>query len=204
MEDLQGYKIDWDEGPDCGGRYGPYNQSERSEKYICTLIKLAKEGLVYPCEKSRKQIQRCGMKAKAGDECLFPQEFRPIQKQFEKDQVCLNLNWRFRAQWNQEVCFIDERKGKQRFEVGKDFSDFLVWRKDGLASYELSTVVDDHFMQISEIVRGEDLLISSARQCMLFDALKYQRPNFYHCELLLDGKGRKLSKSQRNSPRLNF
>ena len=204
MDDLEGLKINWDEGPDCGGKYGPYNQSERAEKYVSTLLKLANEGLVYPCAKSRKEIQAFEIKAKVGNEYLFPQELRPIQKHYEKAEVDLNTNWRFRTQWDEKVSFVDGRKGKQTFEVGKDFADFLVWRKDGFASYELATVVDDHLMEISEIVRGEDLLVSSARQCVLFDALNSLRPLFYHCELLLDGKGRKLSKSQRNLPRLFF
>ena len=204
MDDLQGLKINWDEGPDCGGKYGPYNQSERAEKYVSTLLKLANNGLVYPCAKSRKEIQSFEIKAKVGNEYLFPQELRPIQKHYEKAEVDLNTNWRFRTQWDEKVSFVDGRKGKQTFEVGKDFADFLVWRKDGFASYELATVVDDHLMEISEIVRGEDLLVSSARQCVLFDSLKWSLPDFYHCELLLDGKGRKLSKSQRNLPRLFF
>ncbi len=95
-------------------------------------------------------------------------------------------------------------KERQTFEVGKDFSDFLVWRKDGFASYELATVVDDHLMGITEIVRGEDLLISSARQCLLFDSLSLSRKDFYHCDLLHDEEGCKLSKSERNLPRLNM
>ena len=85
---------------------------------------------------------------------------------------------------------MDIKKAEQSFTIGTDLSDFLVWRKDGVAAYELATVVDDHFMQITEVVRGEDLLVSSARQCLLFDALGWGRPYFYHCELLLgeDGK----------------
>ena len=202
MQDLKSLKINWDEGPDCGGEYGPYNQSERADKYTAVLLQLAKEGFVYPCEKSRKEIQSFGMKAKVGKEYLFPQELRPSEKKFTIDQVSLNTNWRFRTQWSEKVSFLDGRKGEQNFEVGKDFSDFLVWRKDGFASYELATVVDDYLMEISEIVRGVDLLVSSARQCLLFDSLKWSRPDFYHCELVLDQKGRKLSKSQRNLPRL--
>jgi glutamyl-tRNA synthetase len=111
----------------------------------------------------------------------------------------LNTNWRFRTQWSEKVSFVDGRKGKQCFEIGKDFADFLVWRKDGFASYELATVVDDHLMEITEIVRGEDLLVSSARQCVLFAALNWAPPQFYHCELVLDQKGRKLSKSEKNT-----
>ena len=165
-------------------------------------MKLANNGLVYPCGKSRKEIQAFEIKAKVGNEYLFPQELRSREKKFKNYQVSLNTNWRFRTQWSEKVSFLDGRKGEQTFEIGKDFSDFLVWRKDGFASYELATIVDDHLMEISEIVRGEDLLVSSARQCVLFDALNWLRPQFYHCELLLDGKGRKLSKSQRNLPRL--
>ena len=199
MQDLKSLKINWDEGPDCGGEYGPYNQSERADKYTAVLLQLAKEGFVYPCEKSRKEIQSFGMKAKVGKEYLFPQELRPSEKKFTIDQVYLNTNWRYRTKWSEKVSFVDGRKGEQTFEIGKDFADFLVWRKDGFASYELATVVDDHLMEISEIVRGEDLLVSSARQCVLFAALNWTPPQFYHCELVLDQKGRKLSKSEKNT-----
>ena len=142
------------------------------------------------------------MKAKADNEYLFPQELRPVPVQYEKAEVNLNTNWRFRTKWSEKVSFLDGQKGEQNFEVGKDFSDFLVWRKDGFASYELATVVDDYLMEISEIVRGVDLLVSSARQCLLFDSLKWSRPDFYHCELLLNKEGNKMSKSERNLPRL--
>ena len=202
MDDLQGLKINWDEGPDCGGKYGPYNQSERAEKYVSTLLKLANNGLVYPCAKSRKEIQAFEIKAKGGNEYLFPQELRFVQEQYEKAEVNLNANWRFRTQWSEKVSFVDGRKGEQGFEIGKDFSDFLVWRKDGFASYELASVVDDNLMKITEVVRGEDLLISSARQCLLFDALGWKRPSFYHCKILLGSDGQKLSKSTRSLPRL--
>ena len=202
MDDLQGLKINWDEGPDCGGKYGPYNQSERAEKYVSTLLKLANEGLVYPCAKSRKEIQAFEIKAKVGNEYLFPQELRPSGKKFTNDQVSLNTNWRFRTQWSEKVSFLDGRKGEQSFEIGKDFSDFLVWRKDGFASYELASVVDDNLMKITEIVRGEDLLTSSTRQCLLFDALGWSRPDFFHCGLVLGADGKKLSKSTRTLPRL--
>ena len=98
--------------------------------------------------------------------------------------------------------FTDAQNGEQSFRVGQDFSDFLVWRKDGYAAYELATVVDDYHMEITEVVRGDDLLISSARQCLLFDALGWERPSFYHCKLLIGLDGQKLSKSSRSLPRL--
>ena len=97
---------------------------------------------------------------------------------------------------------MDIKKAEQSFTIGTDLSDFLVWRKDGVAAYELATVVDDYFMEITEVVRGEDLLVSSARQCLLFDALGWGRPSFYHCKLLIGEDGEKLSKTSRSLPRL--
>ena len=202
MKDLRGLKIDWDEGPDCGGSYGPYDQSKRAGKYLTALLKLAEKGYIYPCDKSRKEIQSLGIKSKSYKEYLFPQEFRPTKKVYVKDQVSLKTNWRFRTKWNCSINFHDCRRGEQHFTVGEDLSDFLVWRKEGIASYELATVVDDYLMRVTEIVRGEDLLVSTARQCLLFDILKWNRPDFYHCKLIVDDTGRKLSKGFRNFHKL--
>jgi glutamyl-tRNA synthetase len=202
MDDLRGCGLTWTEGPDCGGSYGPYDQSKRGPSYISILRDLVEMELVYPCLKSRKEIRAKGLRSKTGDEFLFPEEFRPANKHPIPSDFPGEANWRFRVGWNKEISFFDQAKGMQQFVTGQDFSDFLVWRKEGVASYELATVADDHAMDITEIVRGEDLLLSSARQCLLFDELGWSRPDFYHCELLLDEEGRKLSKSERNLPRL--
>ena len=196
MRDLKGWNIDWDEGPDCGGQYGPYNQSERSDFYEDALIKLVELQLVYPCMKSRKEINEFGMRSNTGNEYLFPKEFRAIEKKNFINEFSLKMNWRFRTNWGDEVCVSDSKLGDKIFKVGEDFSDFLVWRKDGVATYELATVVDDYLMKITEIVRGEDLLLSSARQCIIFDALSWRRPSFNHCELVIGADGKKLSKSR--------
>jgi len=202
MEDLRGLGLVWNEGPDCGGAYGPYDQSKRTALYVSALRQLVERGFAYPCSKSRKEIREFGLICKREDECIFPEEFRPTEKLPIPANFPGPINWRFRVEWHKMVSFLDQAKGLQEFQTGRDFSDFLVWRKDGFASYELATVVDDHAMDITEVVRGEDLLVSSARQCMLFDALGWSRPSFYHCELMLDAEGRKLSKSERNLPRL--
>ena len=202
MDDLRGLGLNWSEGPDCGGAYGPYDQSQRTDLYICALRKLVEGGFAYPCLKSRSEIREVGLISEQGDESIFPQEFRPENKVSIPDDFPGAVNWRFRVEWGRIVSFVDQSEGLQEFRTGNDFSDFLVWRKDGFASYELATVVDDHAMAVSEIVRGEDLLVSSARQCELFDALGWSRPDFYHCKLMLDGEGMKLSKSERNLPRL--
>lgn len=202
MDDLRGCGLTWSEGPDCGGSFGPYDQSKRSSSYVSTLWKLAEMDLIYPCLKSRKEIRGNGLTSRRADEFLFPEEFRPTNKHSIEQDFPGDVNWRFRVEWNKTISFFDGARGMQQFVTGKDFSDFLVWRKEGVASYELASVADDHTMDITEIVRGEDLLLSSARQCVLFDELGWPRPDFYHCELLLDEEGRKLSKSERNLPRL--
>lgn len=202
MEDLRAMGINWDEGPDCGGAYDPYNQSQRSGSYIDTLVMLAEKGFVYPCKRTRKEIQKHGVENQLGSEYLFPQKFQPEKKIFSRNEVEINTNWRFRTKQGERVKFTDAQNGEKNFALGKDFADFLVWRKDGYASYELATVVDDYHMEITEVVRGDDLLLSSARQCLLFDALGWDRPNFYHCKLLLGLDGQKLSKSSRSLPRL--
>ena len=81
-----------------------------------------------------------------------------------------------------------------RFTAGKDFGDFIVWRKDGFPSYEMAVVADDQNMGITEVVRGEDLLLSTARQLLLYRALNWSPPAYYHCPLLCDDRGERLAK----------
>ena len=202
IEDIEGMGIRWDEGPDIGGDFGPYTQKMRSDIYLSVLRKLLESNLIYPCVKSRKEISSAGLMNSNGEEYLYPQHFRPLNNQWKKNEFPGAVNWRFATQWEKEVSFIDQKMGKVDFKVGQEFSDFLVWRKDGFASYELASVVDDKLMKITEVVRGEDLLISSARQCLLFDALGWNRPDFFHCGLVLGADGKKLSKSTRTLPRL--
>ena len=159
-------------------------------------------GCIYPCLKTRREISAAGILDSSGKEYLYPEFFRPDYNEKLPEDFPAEYNWRFRTNWGDQVGFTDIKKAEQSFLVGEDLSDFLVWRKDGVAAYELASVVDDHLMQVTEVVRGEDLLVSSARQCLLWDALGWVRPTFYHCELLLDVDGNKLSKSARSLPRL--
>ena len=202
IEDMRGMGLDWDEGPDLGGSSAPYEQSKRSSFYIDAMKKLYQLGLIYPCRKSRKEIRAHGLVDATGNEYLYPESFRSPNTYTTNSEFPGTINWRFLAHAGKKVEFLDAKKAGQSFLVGKDLSDFLVWRKDGFAAYELATVVDDYLMGITEIVRGEDLLLSSARQCLLFDALGWGRPSFYHCKLLLGSDGQKLSKSRHSLPRL--
>jgi glutamyl-tRNA synthetase len=92
------------------------------------------------------------------------------------------------------VTFVDGHYGPQRFVPGTDFGDFVVWRHDDLPAYQLAVVVDDHAMQISEVVRGADLLRSTARQLALYRALGLKAPDFFHCPLVTDAHGIRLAK----------
>jgi len=104
------------------------------------------------------------------------------------------INWRFRVPDGEAICFEDGHFGGQRFVAGRDLGDFIVWRHDGVPSYQLAVVVDDAAMKITEVVRGADLLVSTARQILLYRALGLEPPAFYHCPLLTDAAGARLAK----------
>jgi len=106
----------------------------------------------------------------------------------------VGVNWRFRVPDDEEICFTDLHLGEQRMIAGKDFGDFIVWRRDDVPAYQLAVVVDDSAMQISEVVRGADLLKSTARQILLYRTLGTTVPDFYHCDLVRDGAGMRLAK----------
>ena len=104
------------------------------------------------------------------------------------------VNWRFRVPDGEELCFTDLHLGPQRFVAGRDFGDFIVWRRDDVPAYQLAVVVDDAAMKITEVVRGADLLKSTARQLLLFRALELAAPDYYHCDLVRDEAGVRLAK----------
>jgi glutamyl/glutaminyl-tRNA synthetase len=104
------------------------------------------------------------------------------------------INWRFRVPDGEEVEFEDLNLGPLRFIAGRDFGDFLVWRRDGVPSYQLACVADDAAMHITEVVRGADLLKSTARQILLNRALGFPNPTWFHCRLIVDQNGRRLAK----------
>jgi glutamyl-tRNA synthetase len=104
------------------------------------------------------------------------------------------VNWRFRVSDGEEICFTDLHLGPQRIVAGRDFGDFIVWRRDDVPAYQLAVVVDDAAMGITEVVRGADLLKSTARQILLFRALGLKVPDYFHCDLVRDEAGVRLAK----------
>lgn len=192
FEDLRWFGFEWQEGPDCGGPFAPYSQSARHHLHAAALEKLRAGNFIYPCTCSRKDLHSAARAPHAADdELIYPGTCRSNQKSQINNQ---KSSWRFQVPDGETVSFIDGQFGPQRFIAGKDFGDFIVWRHDGIPAYQLATVVDDAAMHITEVVRGADLLLSTARQILLYRALGLTPPQFYHCPLLCDETGRRLAK----------
>lgn len=223
FEDLRWFGFDWAEGPDCGGPFAPYSQSERRQCYQAAFEALRTGGFIYPCACSRQDVLRALQAPHAGeDEPIYPGTCRPEDSSklqvascrlsgtdlqaatFDADKSrstgpsgllrAGRTNWRFQVPDGEVVSFVDGYFGEQRFVAGKDFGDFVVWRHDDLPAYQLAVVVDDAAMEITEVVRGEDLLTSTARQLLLYRALGLTAPRFYHCPLVRDESGARLAK----------
>jgi glutamyl/glutaminyl-tRNA synthetase len=193
VEDLRWFGFAWQEGPDVGGPFAPYNQSERYSLYRETLAKLERGGFVYRCVCSRKDLQAAARAPHAEDdeEPIYPGTCRELKaEQIGNRKFC----WRFRVPDGETISFTDGNFGPQRFIAGKDFGDFVVWRADDVPSYQLACVADDAAMEITEVVRGADLLVSTARQLLLYRALGLAAPTFYHCKLVVDDAGVRLAK----------
>jgi glutamyl/glutaminyl-tRNA synthetase len=195
FEDLRWLGIDWAEGPDRGGPYAPYTQSERREQYLGAWKTLRDRGMIYPCTCSRKDVvQAAGAPNDSDDEPVYPGKCRPQGSPASAAANPAGVNWRFRVPEGEEIRFTDLHLGPQCMIAGKEFGDFIVWRRDDVPAYQLAVVVDDAAMQITEVVRGADLLKSTARQILLFRTLGLPAPDYYHCDLVRDEAGVRLAK----------
>jgi len=221
LEDLRWLGIRWHEGPDKGGPCAPYAQSQRQAIYLAAWHKLMQGGFLFPCRCSRKDLETAlraphenSSPTASGDlsrghtlepfddEPVYPGTCRHLQGHLPQlpghNGFALEspegINWRFRVPDGEVIAFEDRNLGPQRFVAGRDFGDFLVWRKDGSPSYQLACVADDAAMGITEVVRGADLLKSTARQILLNRALGFVDPHWFHCSLIVDHNGRRLAK----------
>jgi len=199
IEDLHWLGLRWDEGPDVGGPHAPYEQSRRREVYLDAWRRLRDGGFIYPCARSRADVLRAAQAPHADEEDaerIYPPEWRPPPGTGRDAAApsAVAANWRFRVPDGEVIAFHDALQGPQVFTAGKDFGDFLVWRRDDVPAYELAVVADDHAMEISEVVRGADLLKSTVRQILLYHALDWSPPAWCHAPLMLDENGKRLAK----------
>lgn len=197
--DLLWLGLNWDEGPDVGGPYGPYRQSDRFGIYHDVLEKLKDLGCVYPCyctveelESERENQLAKGLPPKYSGRCrnLSDEERKKLEEAGRLP------SWRFK---------VPQKPGKVEFydEVHKHYAlsyrevgDFILVRSDGIPTYIFAAVVDDHYMQITHVIRGDEHLPNTVRQVLLYQALSWDPPSFAHIPMILSREGRKLSKRE--------
>ena len=224
LEDLRWLGLSWTEGPDIGGPHAPYRQSERTAWYLDVWRRLEAAGVIYPSPHSRKDVEAAATAPHDGQsrtgfslsnesyrlkpvllfesdrlkpvlpaaDPIFPTSLRPASwpRASEPGPVA----WRFKVPDGRVIEFEDALCGTVCRTAGVDFGDFVVWRRDALPAYELAVVADDHAMEIEEVVRGEDLLTSTARQLLLYEALGWTPPAWCHTPLVCDADGHRLAK----------
>lgn len=194
-EDLRWLGLNWDEGPDVGGPFAPYSQSQRRNVYLDCWRKLREGGFIYPCSCSRKDLERALQAPHDDDDELpYPGTCRDKITSTGSWPLPAGISWRFKVPDGERIAFEDTCFGHQGFIAGRDFSDFLVWRRDDIPAYQLAVVADDEAMQITEVVRGADLLRSTARQLLLIRALRFNTPRYFHCPLMRDERNVRLAK----------
>lgn len=194
MDDLTWLGIDWDEGPRRGGAYGPYIQQKRYDCYSRALEQLRELGLIYPCYCSRARLQAVAGAPHVGDLSVYDGHCYHLTAE-ERRQQQKSPSWRVHVS-QETICFQDGLYGPCEEYLPRDCGDFVVRRADGLYAYQLAVSVDDGAMGISHVLRGCDLLSSTARQIWLLKLLGYTPPQYTHIPLLVDGAGNRLSKRQ--------
>lgn len=203
-DDMRWLGMDWDEGPDRDGPFHPYDQSARTRIYRVAWNHLRQAGAIFPCRCSRRDLRLAALAPHDEEgEPLYPGTCRPHGPgaldpcDWPDEPGTGGVCWRFQVPVKGSVDFEDGCYGRQSFSPGRDFGDFVIWRRDGVAAYELAVVVDDAAMGVTEVVRGADLLLSTARQILIYRALGQKPPSFFHTPLVRGDDGRRLAKRDR-------
>ncbi len=197
IEGLKWLNINWDEGPDIGGPYGPYRQSERLDIYKFYINRLLEEDKAYLCfcseeeiEKDREEMLKKGLMPKYSRKC------RNLSKEQIDEKLKENPNpvVRFKTPLNGEVVVEDELRGNLAFPI-ENLDDFVIMRSDGMPTYNFAVVIDDALMKINYVIRGEDHLHGNTpRQILLYKSLDFPLPKFVHLPMILGEDHTKLSK----------
>ena len=197
LEDLRWLGFDWDEGPDVGGPFAPYTQTERKALYASALEKLVADRRAYPCICTRKDVE-AGQSAPHSDETLYYPGL--CRGRFPSYREALSAAggrlpaWRFRVADGETVSFDDVFCGHVEQDVSAFCGDFVLARDEFGAGYMLAVAVDDAAMGITEVVRGDDLLSATPRQLLVYKALGLQPPQFCHVPLVKGPDGLRLAK----------
>jgi glutamyl-tRNA synthetase len=197
LDDLRWLGLAWDEGPGAAQPHAPYRQSERSGLYRAALDVLRREGRVYPCACSRREVEGAST-APHGAEPVYPGTCAtrdPEEVMAAARAKGRHVSWRFRVGEGPTMVTVrDEVAGDYTQDVARDVGDFVVFRADGVAAYQLAVVVDDAVQEVTEVVRGDDLLASAPRQVLLYEALGARAPRWAHVPLVLGDDGARLAK----------
>lgn len=193
LEDLAWLGLDWDEGPGKGGPYGPYIQQERYSLYEKALQELQAKHLLYPCYCSRARLQAIGAPHE-GEHHLYDGHCYGMPEE-QRRQMDRKPSWRVHVP-HVSVSFTDGSYGPFSDYLPRVCGDFVVRRADGLYAYQLAVAVDDGSMGITHVLRGRDLLSSTAQQIWLMEVLGYTPPSYTHVPMLTDASGNRLSKRQ--------
>lgn len=199
--DLRWLGLDWDEGDDVGGPHAPYAQSRRGRRYDAAFERLRALGRVYPCFCSRRDVAAAASAPQApGDEPVYPGTCRRLSDSEIDRRLAAGdpPSWRFRGGDAPPDAYEDLVRGRLD-PPATSSGDFVVRRADGTAAYQLAVVVDDAAMEITEVVRGADLIPSTFRQLLLYAALGLPAPRFGHVPLFVGADGVRLSKRHRGT-----
>ncbi|AQP53556.1 glutamate--tRNA ligase [Vagococcus penaei] len=198
LENLAWLNIDWDECPENPGKYGPYRQSERADIYLPLIDQLLASNLAYKCycteeelETEREAQRARGEIPRYGGKCAH---LTPDQ-QAAKEAEGITPVVRFRVPKNKEFTFDDMVKGDITFESDSVGGDFVILKRDGMPTYNFAVAVDDHLMEITHVLRGDDHIANTPKQLMIYEAFGWTPPKFGHMTLIINSEtGKKLSK----------
>lgn len=196
VEALKWCKITWDEGPDVGGSYGPYRQSERTEIYQKYAYELLKKGNAYKCfatEQELKEMRETA--ARQGTRGGYDRRYRDLSEKEVKEREDAGQSFviRLKVPLSGECVFDDAIKGKVTTPWA-DIDDQVLLKSDGFPTYHLANVVDDHLMKITHVIRGDEWMSSTPKHICLYQGFGWTPPTFMHMPLLLGKDGKKLSK----------
>lgn len=196
FEALKWSGITWDEGPDVGGEFGPYRQSERTEIYREYVQKLLDQGKAYKCFATKEELDEMReMNKKLGKRIGYDRRYRNLSEQEIQERVDAGQPYviRLKVPLTGECVYEDAIKGRMTMPWA-DVDDQVLLKSDGFPTYHLANVVDDHLMKITHVIRGDEWLTSTPKHIYLYEAFGFTPPTFMHMPLLLGIDGKKLSK----------